>query len=235
MLEFATRAGATPDALRRAFDAVDPEPIIALLEPLATDERRDRLRSVAALRLGSVTVVMDAPHDPHNGAAVLRSCDAFGVQRVHVVERTESFRARGAVAKGSENWVDVVRHAHVKDAVSELSRNGFVLVGTHPEGELVPSELARIDRLALVMGNEHDGICEALRAACRRHVRIPMRGFVESLNVSVSAATLLAYAAMERPGDLEPGERRRLYARWLTLSVPRGLEILAARQLALPL
>ena len=71
--------------------------------------------------------------------------------------------------------------------------------------------------------------------ACTTRVRVPMRGFVESLNVSVTAATLLAYATAGRPGDLDPARARRLYARWLALTVPRSLDILAARGILLPL
>src|SRR3954454_10304671 len=85
---------------------VDPETAIAILEPLVTDERRARLLEVIERRLDSVTVVMDAPHDPHNGGAVVRSCDAFGVQRLHVIERYEPFLVATSVAKGSEQWVD---------------------------------------------------------------------------------------------------------------------------------
>lgn len=214
--------------LRDYFEGCDPEPIVAILEPLATEARRARLQGVFAERIGSVTLVMDAPHDPHNGAAVMRSCDAFGVPTIHVVERVAPFEASGAVAKGTERWVDVVGHGDVPSAVTALHEGGFELVGTHPEGELVPSDLAAVPRLALVMGNEHDGICEALAAACTRRVRVPMRGFVESLNVSVSAAILLARATEGRAGDLSPLRRRRLYARGLAHSVPRALDILAA-------
>lgn len=220
------RNPARRDPLRRAFEAIDAEAAIAALEPWCTDERRERIRAVVAGRLDSVTVVMDAPHDPHNGAAVMRSCDAFGVQDLHVVERTEAFAANHTVAKGTERWVDVFHHATVADAL--LAVRGFTLVATHPRGTLAPEDLGRIPRVALVMGNEHDGIAEELRAACTETVSIPMRGFVESLNVSVSAATLLAYAASGRPGDLPSRRARSLYARWLALTVPRSLDVLAA-------
>ena len=195
--------------------------------------RRDAaaLQEVIAARLASVTVVMDAPHDPHNGAAVLRSCDAFGVNTVHVVERKEHFSASNAVAKGSERWVDVFGYPSVDAAVAALE--GMTLVGTHPEGKLLPSELRHIDRLALVMGNEHDGICEALAAVCHDNVRVPMRGFVESLNVSVTAAILLSAATVGRDGDVPLLQRRRLYARGLVLSVPRAIDVLAAHGVAL--
>lgn len=216
--------------LRQAFSDVDPEPIIGCLEELVREERRARLQAVIDGRLDSVTVVMDAPHDPHNGAAVMRSCDAFGVYTVHVVERSEPFSASNAVAKGAERWVDVVGHEHVPDAVSAL-RDDYHLVGTHPQGQLLPQDLSSIPRLALVMGNEHDGICDELDAACDDRVRVPMRGFVESLNVSVSAAILLAYSTEGRPGDLPELEKRRLYARGLLLTVPKSLVILEAKGL----
>jgi tRNA (guanosine-2'-O-)-methyltransferase len=218
-------------SLRQMFEAMDPEPVIELLEPMASSARRARLEEVIAGRLDSVTVLMDAPHDPHNGAAVMRSCDAFGVHRIHVVERSEPFEAANAVAKGAERWVDVIAHPTVDEAVATLRSSGHVLVGTHPRGTLDPSDLARITRLALVMGNEHDGICDQLWAACQHEVRVPMRGFVESLNVSVTAAILLSAATAGRPGDVDELARRRLYARGLALSVPRALDILAARGL----
>jgi len=221
------RTPARRDPLRRAFEAVDAEAVISVLEPLCTDERRERLLEVVGVRLASVTVVMDAPHDPHNGAAVMRSCDAFGVQELHVVERTEAFAADNAVAKGTERWVDVLHHGTIEDAVHAV--RGFMLVATHPKGSLTPGELAMLPKVALVMGNEHNGIAEELRAACTETVSIPMRGFVESLNVSVSAATLLAYATSGRAGDLPHAQARRLYARWLALSVPRALDVLDAR------
>jgi tRNA (guanosine-2'-O-)-methyltransferase len=81
-------------------------------------------------------------------------------------------------------------------------------------------------RLGLVLGNEREGIHEDLAAACSARVRVPMRGFVESLNVSVTAAILLHAATRGRQGDLDPGTLMRLYARGLYLSVPRASDIL---------
>ncbi len=202
--------------------------LIATLEPLLSEARCKRLWTVVEARLDSVTVIMDAPHDPHNGAAILRTCDALGVQRVHVVPREEKFLASRAVTKGSEQWVDVIHHASPSHAIAALRAAGFTLVGSHPQGQLLPTELATIPRLALLVGNEHDGIREALVQAIDTTVRIPMRGFVESLNVSVSAAVLLAHATEQRAGDIPEHERPQLYARWLIESVPRAGEILAA-------
>jgi tRNA (guanosine-2'-O-)-methyltransferase len=97
-------------------------------------------------------------------------------------------------------------------------------VATHPEGELVPEDLASIPKVALVLGNERVGIAPDVRAACTRAVRVPMSGFVESLNVSVTTAILLFAATRGRKGDLDEATRRFLYARGLLLTVPRAEE-----------
>jgi tRNA (guanosine-2'-O-)-methyltransferase len=168
------------------------------------------------------------PKDPHNAAAVVRSADAFGVPEVHVVLREEAFLVGHRVAQGTERWVEVVAHRKAEDAVQALKARGFRLIATHPKGALVPDDLRAIDRLCLVLGNERDGISEALSAAADDSVRIPMRGFVESLNLSVAAAVLLSAALAGRPGDLSASEQERWYAVGLLRSVPRADEILAA-------
>src|SRR5882724_6766071 len=138
--------------------SVDPELAVRVLEPLVTEERRARLRRVVGDRLDSVTVLMDAPHDPHNGGAVVRSCDAFGVQRLHVVERKEPFLVATTVARGSERWVDVLRYKTSEEAAAELRKGGYEFIATDPDGELWPEHLRRIERPALVIGNERQGI-----------------------------------------------------------------------------
>lgn len=197
-----------------------------LLEPFVTDRRRERLLSVIQKRLESVQVVFDAPHDPHNGAAVLRTCEAFGVQKVHVIERKETFLAASTVSRGAEKWVDVSRYARTEEAIDALRASGMELVGAHPDGELAPEDLANVPRLALVLGNERDGISDELASACTKRVRVPMRGFIESLNVSVTAAILLEHATSRRAGDLSEADRLRLYARGLYLSVDKADRVL---------
>ncbi len=204
------------------------EAVITALEPLSEERRRERILSVTRARVGSVTVLMDMPHDPHNAAAVVRSADAFGVPEVNVVLRDDTFLPGHRVAQGTERWVDVVQHRTTDAAVAALRRRSFRLIATHPNGALTPGSLASIDRLCLVLGNEHDGISRALSDAADDSVRIPMRGFVESLNLSVAAAVLLSAAVEGRPGDLSAEEARRWYAVGLLRSVPRADEILAA-------
>jgi len=214
-------------ALIARVERHDPERVIRLLEPLVLDRRAQRIREVLDQRLSSVQVVFDAPHDPHNGSAVVRSCEAFGVQFVHVVERLERFLAAPSVAKGSEKWVDLQHWDRVEDVIEHMAKTGYELVAAAADGELAPHDLASIPRLAIVLGNERDGIADALAAACTKRVRVPMRGFVESLNVSVSAAILLAHATYGRSGDLSPEDHRRLYARGLYFTVDKADEVLS--------
>jgi tRNA (guanosine-2'-O-)-methyltransferase len=200
------------------------------LEPFVTEQRASRLREVIDGRVGSVTLVMDAPHDPHNAAAVLRTCDAFGLPELHVIPRKEPLLLGRSVTRGTQRWVDLIQHASVEHAVEALEGRGFTLVATHPSGRWVPEDLAHVPRVALLLGNEHDGLCAELFAAAHETVRVPMRGFVESLNLSVAAAVLVSAATRGRPGDLEPSERELLYARGLYHSIPHAREILAAHE-----
>jgi tRNA (guanosine-2'-O-)-methyltransferase len=220
--------GGFPSARPRFPPGWTARGVVALLEPLAGEQRARTIAERVNARIGSVTLLMDGPNDPHNAAAVLRSCDAFGVPELHVVPRDQEFALGRKVTRGTERWVEVVTYGTPEDATRALRDRGYELVATHPRGELVPDDLARIPKLCLVMGNEHDGIRAALEKATTRAVRIPMRGFVESLNLSVAAALLLAAATAGREGDLTPDERATLYATGLLRSVPRSSEILAA-------
>ncbi|MGH7281350.1 MAG: TrmH family RNA methyltransferase [Polyangiaceae bacterium] len=225
----------TPGAIERdallakkiaRMEREDPERVISVLERFVNERRRERMLEVIHARLGSVEVMFESPHDPFNGAAVIRSCEAFGVQRLRVIETREKFLAATSVARGSHKWIDVISHPDAASAIDGAKKNGMELIATAPDGELVPEDLSQIPRFSLVLGNEREGIGDALRASCSRAVKVPMRGFVESLNVSVTAAILLSRACEKRPGDLAENDRRRLYARGLYFSVSRADELL---------
>lgn len=219
-----------PDAIAARLariEAMDPERIVTTLEPLVTEARRERLRAVIRDRLACVAVVFDRPYDPHNGAAVMRSCEAFGAQRLLVVEREGTpFALARAVARSAEKWIDVTVHKHAQEVVAWARAESMALVSARPDGELEPEALAGLPRVAIVIGNEREGVQEELERACAHRVRVPMRGFVDSLNVSVTAAILLHAATRGRTGDLDDPARRRLYARGLYLSVPHADDIL---------
>lgn len=214
----------------------DVERRIAALEPFATSARRARLGENIARRVKGVTLVLDAFHDPHNGAAIVRTADSFGVQVVHAFERRQSLLASRHVARGSERWVDVVGHASIESLDDALPRSRVEWIGAQASGELVPEDLGALrEPFALVIGSERDGIGEDLASRCSRTVRVPMRGYAESLNVSVTTGILLYEATRGREGDLSAEEKRRLYLRGLVQSLERAHELMSAAGVPLQL
>lgn len=209
--------------------------VIEALEPLVGDDRKAVLSRVLAARLGSVSVLFDQPYDPHNGAAVMRSAEAFGIQHLHVLERDGApFLAATSVTRGSNQWLDLHRHPTISHALAAVRAKGQTLVGAVSDGELEPEALAHMERVCLVVGNEREGIRPEVLAACDKTVRVPMRGFVESLNVSVTAAILMHATTRGRPGDLSAEDRTRLYARGLYFSLRSADKILDVLGLVQP-
>jgi tRNA (guanosine-2'-O-)-methyltransferase len=166
--------------------------------------------------------------DPHNVAAVLRSAEAFGTQEVHLLAGERAFVASQSVTQGGDRWLDIVRHASARACVEALHARGHRVYVATMDGDMRPADLATIPRVAVVFGNEHAGVGAELAALADGRYTIPMRGFAQSLNVSVAAALTLHAATRGRRGDLEPQDRLALRARWAMLSVDRADEILAA-------
>lgn len=205
--------------------------VIATLEPMLSPERVARVREVVAARLSSVVVVLDGIEDPFNAAAVLRSCDAFGVQEVHVIEHAGRFRPARGVTMGAHKWLDLERHrgeVAARACVEGLRRRGFRTLAASMHGEVGERELSKMARVAIVMGNERVGACAAVRDAVDGTFRVEMRGFVESFNVSVATALALHGVTEGRPGDLGADARHSLYARLLTSAV-RGADAILER------
>jgi tRNA (guanosine-2'-O-)-methyltransferase len=206
---------------------IDPLPfsaseIIRALDPLLTDQRRARIDAVLADRTRSVVPVLDGLYDPHNVAAVLRSADAFGAQEVHIIEGEEPLLASHRVTQGADRWLDVVRHRDPRACVRGLKERGYSVFAAMMDGQTQPEELAGMPRVALVFGSEHSGVSAAVLDQCDGRYTIPMRGFSQSLNVSVAAALTLYAATRGRVGDLGADDRLALRARFIWQSVPEA-------------
>jgi len=212
----------------------NPATVCAALAPLLLDERRARIDQAVEARLSGLRLVIENLHDPHNGAAVLRIAEAFGIQRVDVVEASEPFRFSGAVTQGCEKWLDVVRHPTLAAAVAALHADGFRLYAAVPGAALTLDALDFARPAAVMVGNEHDGLTGAAIDAADRTFSIPMAGLTASLNLSVATALIAERAAASRrralgaPGDLAPAEQLALRARFYAASV-RGAEAVIAR------
>lgn len=167
-----------------------------------TERRQQRIMTVLRYRQPDLTVVLENVHDPHNVAAVLRSCDAVGVLRVHVVYTIEEPPrepfARTTSASAAK-WVDVVKHDSIASCYTALRQEGFTILAT----SLAPGsrDLYSVDLrqpVALVFGNEHRGVSEEAVAQADGLVVIPMYGMVQSLNISVACAVMLFEAMRQR-------------------------------------
>jgi tRNA (guanosine-2'-O-)-methyltransferase len=228
-----------PRDARPALPA-SPREVLDALWPLLTEQRRARIDAVVAARTRRVIPVLERLSDPHNVAAVLRSAEAFGAVEVHVVETEERFVASARVSKGTDRWLDVVRHGDAAVCARHLRARGYRVLVASMEGDVTPDALPHLGKVAVVFGNEHAGVSGAMRACADGGYRIPMYGFVESLNVSVAAAiTLHAALGRGRHGEtgtalhgdaahaLDDVDREWLRAHYAMLSVDRAEEIVA--------
>jgi tRNA (guanosine-2'-O-)-methyltransferase len=219
--------------VRDAF--ADPAAVCATLAPLLLDERRARIDAAAAARLGGLRVVIENLHDPHNGAAVLRSAEAFGIQRVDVIESTEPFRFSSVVTQGCEKWLDVLRHPTLAHALAALRADGFALYAAVPDAAVTVDDLDFARPAAVMIGNEHAGLTAEAIAAADVVFGIPMPGMTRSLNLSVATALIAERAAQARrkaigrPGDLDDAAVLALRARFYAASV-RGADVVLARR-----
>ena len=169
-------------------------------ETTRTRRRLERLRRVISLRQPNLHVVLENVHDKHNVSAVLRSCDAVGVDTVHLLYTIEKFPTIGrASSAGVGKWMTLVHHRTVEDCFERLRQEHCTVLATSLRGE--PRSLYSIDLtgpVALVFGNEHRGVSKEVVDRADGTIRIPMAGFVESLNISVACAVTLYEAYRQR-------------------------------------
>jgi tRNA (guanosine-2'-O-)-methyltransferase len=226
----ATRASATGSALT-------PGLVVRSLAPFLSEARKRRIEEVLRGRLVSVTVVLENLYDPHNGAAVLRSCEGFGLTHVHVVEGGEAFSFSRKVSQSAHKWIDVHLHRSFDACADLLTGAGFELWAALPPAHAGVSSGAEVEvdhPAALVFGNEHAGLSAQALARCGRRFSIPLTGFVESLNLSVAAAVALQRTVERRRAildgrpELPAAYREQLRAGYYALSTPHAAAIVEA-------
>lgn len=207
---------------------------IVRLAEFMTPERYGTLARAAAMRTRYMTVLAENTFHPQNAAALVRHCDAFGVQEMHTVETLCRFAPAASVVRGTDRWVDIRKHRTTAEALACLRRRGYRIVATTPHRESCTPETFDVENgpFALVFGTEHAGISDEVVAAADEFLRIPMCGLVESLNVSASAAILI-YQLSERMRMRVPDwrltdeERDEVLLGWMRRSVHDADGILA--------
>lgn len=171
---------------------------------VVSEHRLHRITQVATQRQRGLTVVLEDVHDPHNAAAVLRSCDGFGVQRVHFVFVNQPEYNPAKIGKQSSSsahkWLDFSIHHSIEDCYKELHKENDEIWATVLSED--STDLYKTDftgkNIALVFGNEHTGLSKAALDQADKKIYLPMRGMVESLNISVTVAICLFEVTRQR-------------------------------------
>jgi len=164
-----------------------------------TPERYLRLRETLDRRQPDLTLITEQVHKPRNVAALVRTADAVGIHEMHMVWPYDHHRHYSGTAMGSDRWVNVNRHESMPSAITQLKNNGYKVYAAHFSDQAIDyREVDYTIPCALVMGNEKQGITDETAATVDEHVIVPMMGMVESFNVSVAAAIILAEAQRQR-------------------------------------
>lgn len=208
----------------------DPE-YLEFLQQFLTPERRARFDQVLDFRTRRITVVLESLHQSNNASACLRSCDAFGVQDVHVIANRNEYKINEEIDMGASYWLTMHKYPpgveSTKSCILTLKEQGYRIVATSLEKNAVTAESLSLDEpVAVVMGEERPGVSETVREMADDFLQIPMCGFVQSLNVSVATAILLQrltdrLRSEQDDWGLSTREKQLILEDWIASSVKR--------------
>jgi tRNA (guanosine-2'-O-)-methyltransferase len=198
-----------------------------------SDHKKEFIERVLAERTRYITVVMEDIYQSQNASAVVRTCECMGVQDIHIVENKSRYSVNPKVLKGANKWVDLIRYKDKKGNNTEtcfkvLRQKGYRILVADPAPDCIPlNEIPVQEKLAIVMGNELKGTSGYALDHADEKVRIPMVGFTESLNISVSAAICLQTLVTkvrdsEMDWSLSDEERNEIRLTWYRKAVKRS-------------
>ena len=172
--------------------------LLTYLESYLTEERKQRFLEVLQKRTKHITVAVEDVYQVHNTSAIIRSCDVFGIQDLHVIEDRFGKRLDKNIAMGAEQWVDVYRYQTTADCISKLKDDGYQIIATTPHNDSsLLHDFFPTEKSAIFFGTEKEGLSEEVMKQADGFLKIPMAGFSESLNVSVSAAIIIQQLAQK--------------------------------------
>jgi len=211
---------------------VSNQDLIHYLSQFVSETRRQRFHEVLSERTRHLTVVLEDIYQAHNASAVLRSCDCFGIQDVHFIESRNKYKISTDVDMGASLWLTINRVSNKEknntvEYLNNLKKQGYTIVATTPhEKDITLDKLDVTNKIALVFGTEIDGITDDVRACADKFVKIPMYGFTESFNISVSAAlSMYELSTKLRKSNvkyhLSEKEKEELLLQWMKTSIKR--------------
>ncbi|MDO5607886.1 MAG: RNA methyltransferase [Capnocytophaga sp.] len=170
------------------------EKLLSYLENFITDERKQRFLDILQLRTNHFTVAVEDVFQAHNASAVVRTCEVFGVQQVHLIERRYGKRLDAKIAMGAQKWVDTHRYDNTLNCLQTLRESGYQIVATTPHtGACFLNDFDISKKSAFFFGTERSGLSKEVLDNADAFLKIPMVGFTESLNISVSVAIILQH------------------------------------------
>ena len=205
------------------------------LSAAVNNERKKLLQDKLDKRVSNITLLLEDIYQGHNASAILRTADAFALQYIYAIENRNSFSPNKEVSLGAEKWLTIKHFDSAKEAARNVKEKGYTLVATALDKNakslskfLKDLESKEGAKYCFVFGTEKDGISNELLSLSDEKLYIPMEGFVQSFNVSVSAAIVL-YAVKTKMKELQllqplkESEKEELYLKWLLNSVPDRL------------
>jgi len=207
--------------------------LIEYLSSVITEKRFTQIQQVLQNRTRYLTVVLEDIYQSQNASAVLRTCDCFGIQDVHIIENRNEYNINPDVVQGASKWLSLnyynERDNNTLDAIKRLKAEGYRIVATTPHTNDVNLEEFDISagKIALVFGTEETGISDVVRENTDEFLKIPMYGFTESFNISVSAAIVLhhlVYRLNESDvnRNLSKEESDEILLNWLRITVKKS-------------
>ena len=165
---------------------------LAFLENILTDNRKERFQQVLSKRTNHFTIAIEDVFQLHNTSAVMRSCEVFGIQQLNVIEERYTKSIDKEIAMGAQKWVDVNRFDSISKCILTLKNKGYQIIATSPhQNDCDLDDFDITKPSALFFGTERDGLSEEVIQNADGFLKIPMAGFTESLNISVSAAIII--------------------------------------------
>ena len=207
--------------------------LIEYLSSVITEKRFEQIQQVLQNRTKYLTVVLEDIYQPQNASAVLRTCDCFGIQDVHIIENENEYNINPDVVQGASKWLSLKyyneRDNNTLTAINKLKADGYRVVATTPHSNDISLNEFDVNagKTALIFGTEDSGISEIVAEHADEFLKIPMFGFTESFNLSVSAAIILHHLVFKiREIDinwhLSPEESEEILLNWLRLTVKKS-------------
>ncbi len=197
-----------------------------------TERRKNLFEEVISKRTRHFTIATEDVYQLHNTSAVMRSCDVFGIQDLHVIEEKVSKKIDREIAMGAQKWVNIDRHNSTKECINNLKENGYQIIATTPHNN--SAELKDFDiskKSAFFFGKEKEGLSDIVLDAADGYLKIPMYGFTESLNISVAAAIILQTLVSKLKDsdidwELSEQEKNQIRLHWAKMSIKSSTKII---------